>query len=87
MAPYGGREGRLATNPIAYAFPVEGGAPVVADFSTSVVPEGVVRSLRNRGLAAPAHVVNLGHGVPPDADPDVLTGIVRTVHDWQPEDS
>jgi long-subunit acyl-CoA synthetase (AMP-forming) len=26
----------------------------VADFSTSVVPEGVVRSLKHRGLAAPA---------------------------------
>ena len=39
--------------PIAYAYPVAGGAPVVADFSTSVVPEGVVRSLMNRGLPAP----------------------------------
>jgi LDH2 family malate/lactate/ureidoglycolate dehydrogenase len=54
VAPFGGREGRLATNPIAYAFPVTGAPPVVADFSTSVVPEGVVRNLKYRGLAAPA---------------------------------
>jgi LDH2 family malate/lactate/ureidoglycolate dehydrogenase len=54
VAPFGGREGRISTNPIAYAFPVSGGAPVVADFSTSVVPEGVVRSLKHRGQPAPA---------------------------------
>lgn len=34
-----------------------------------------------RGAAAPAHVLNLGHGVPPDTDPGVLTRIVATVHD------
>lgn len=33
-----------------------------------------------RGAAAPAHVLNLGHGVPPDTDPDVLTRIVAHVH-------
>jgi uroporphyrinogen decarboxylase len=35
----------------------------------------------DRGLAAPAHVVNLGHGVPPETDPDVLTRIVEYVHE------
>lgn len=33
-----------------------------------------------RGRSAPAHVVNLGHGVPPDTDPDVLTRVVELVH-------
>jgi uroporphyrinogen decarboxylase len=33
-----------------------------------------------RGAAAPGHVVNLGHGVPPDTDPDVLTELVEFVH-------
>ena len=32
------------------------------------------------GTPAPAHVVNLGHGVPPDTDPDVLTRLVEFVH-------
>jgi uroporphyrinogen decarboxylase len=33
-----------------------------------------------RGQAAPGHVVNLGHGVPPTTDPDVLTRLVAHVH-------
>lgn len=33
-----------------------------------------------RGRAARAHVLNLGHGVPPDTDPAVLTRIVEFVH-------
>jgi uroporphyrinogen decarboxylase len=37
---------------------------------------GVVRS----GAAAPGHIFNLGHGVPPDADPEVLSRIVDLVH-------
>ncbi len=42
--------------------------------------EGHVRDVLKRGEAAPAHVVNLGHGVPPDTDPDVLTRVVEFVH-------
>lgn len=33
------------------------------------------------GQAADAHIVNLGHGVPKDADPDVLTRLVAKVHE------
>ncbi len=33
-----------------------------------------------RGEAAPGHVVNLGHGVPPETDPTVLTRLVELVH-------
>ena len=34
-----------------------------------------------RGSVAPAHIVNLGHGVPPETDPDVLTRLVAFVHE------
>jgi uroporphyrinogen decarboxylase len=44
------------------------------------VLEHHVLDVIERGRAAPAHVVNLGHGVPPDTDPDVLTRIVELVH-------
>ncbi|GGL03985.1 uroporphyrinogen decarboxylase [Salinibacterium xinjiangense] len=42
--------------------------------------EAHVRDVMDRGLSAPSHVVNLGHGVPPDTDPDVLSHIVGLVH-------
>lgn len=32
------------------------------------------------GSRAPGHIVNLGHGVPPDTDPDVLTRITEHIH-------
>jgi hydroxycarboxylate dehydrogenase B len=52
VLPWGGREGRLATNPIAYAVPT-GGWPVFADFSTCVAPEGKIRWHRNLALPLP----------------------------------
>lgn len=39
-----------------------------------------VRDVVRRGSTAPGHVVNLGHGVPPSTDPDVLTRVVALVH-------
>ena len=42
--------------------------------------ERTVETCLAAGRAAPAHVVNLGHGVPPGADPAVLTGVVARVH-------
>lgn len=44
------------------------------------VLEAHVREVLERGRAARAHVVNLGHGVPPETDPTVLTRIVEFVH-------
>jgi uncharacterized oxidoreductase len=72
VAPYGGVEGRLATNPIAFGFPGDRG-PVVADFSTSTVPEGAVRRLRDLGLAAPEGSLQGPDGVA-TTDPSVLYG-------------
>ncbi|WP_425499012.1 uroporphyrinogen decarboxylase [Oerskovia flava] len=42
--------------------------------------EAHVRDVLHRGTAAPAHVANLGHGVPPDTDPTVLTRVVELIH-------
>lgn len=44
------------------------------------VLEAHVRDVVSRGRTAPGHVVNLGHGVPPDTDPTVLTRVVELVH-------
>jgi uroporphyrinogen decarboxylase len=35
----------------------------------------------DEGRAAPGHIFNLGHGVLPDTDPDVLTRVVDLVHE------
>jgi uroporphyrinogen decarboxylase len=50
------------------------------------VLEAHVRDVVARGAQAPGHVVNLGHGVPPETDPDVLTRVVRLVHDLPLDD-
>jgi uroporphyrinogen decarboxylase len=39
-----------------------------------------IADVLKRGAVAPAHIVNLGHGVPPDTDPERLTRIVAFVH-------
>lgn len=38
------------------------------------------RAVLEAGRAAPGHVFNLGHGVIPETDPDVLTRVVELVH-------
>jgi uroporphyrinogen decarboxylase len=45
------------------------------------VIEHAVRDILDAGRAAPGHVFNLGHGVPPTTDPDVLTRIVELVRE------
>jgi uroporphyrinogen decarboxylase len=44
------------------------------------VLEAEVRRVLADGSAAPGHVFNLGHGVLPETDPDVLTRVVELVH-------
>jgi uroporphyrinogen decarboxylase len=39
------------------------------------------RDVLRRGAAAHGHIFNLGHGVLPDTDPDVLTRLVDLVHE------
>lgn len=51
-------------------------------FAPEDARRAAVHDVLSRGRAARAHVFNLGHGVPMQTDPDVLTGIVRTVHEW-----
>jgi len=53
--------------------------PAVLFAPWEVVRARVLDTLR-AGRAAAGHVFNLGHGVPPAADPDVLSRIVELVH-------
>ena len=53
MAPWGGAEPLLGTNPIAVAIPAGKEAPVVLDIATSVVSNGQIRSYANAGKPLP----------------------------------
>jgi uncharacterized oxidoreductase len=75
VLPWGGRDARLATNPIAYAVPT-GADPVVADFSTSVAPEGKIRYYRNEGKTVPDGWIRDADGKPTN-DPNAFYGPPR----------
>lgn len=71
VAPYGGKEARLGTNPLAFSFPADGSPPIVGDFATSTSAEGSVRSLRNRQLPVPPGTLRDSDGNA-SVDADVL---------------
>ena len=53
IAPFGGLEGRLSTNPIAFSAPRRDTDPILVDMTTSVVAEGKVRVAINQGKDVP----------------------------------
>ncbi len=73
VAPFGGREKRLSTNPIACAVPRPGRDPLLVDLTTSATAEGKVRLLRNRGESAPEGWLIDAAGRP-TRDPNALYG-------------
>ena len=74
-----------ASRRIGPAYAVQGNLdPALLGAPWPVLAERVREVVRS-GAAAPGHVFNLGHGVPPDADPGVLGRIVDLVHAEAPE--
>ena len=53
VAPYGGSDRRLSTNPISIGVPVDGGDPVILDVTTSTVAEGKLMVAVNKGEEVP----------------------------------
>ncbi|MFO0936440.1 MAG: Ldh family oxidoreductase [Gemmataceae bacterium] len=70
VAPPGGKEGRISTNPICLGVPTSG-PPVVLDFGTSVAAEGKVRGHFQKQEPVPAGWLH-DHEGKPTADPSVL---------------
>lgn len=64
VAPFGGSDGRLATNPVAAAIPRPDGAHIVLDMATSVVAEGKIAVADNRGVETPEGWLIDRHGRP-----------------------
>ena len=54
IAPFGGIEGKLSTDPLAFAAPRRQADPILVDMTTSVVAEGKIRVALNRGDSVPA---------------------------------
>ncbi|MCL5069392.1 MAG: Ldh family oxidoreductase, partial [Actinobacteria bacterium] len=63
VAPFGGAEGRLATNPLSYAVPTKGD-PILLDTSTSMVSEGKIRVLMHQGKKLPENCILTSDGRP-----------------------
>lgn len=53
MAPWGGQQALLGTNPVACAFPRPDAPPVVIDMSLSKVPRGKILAAKQSGEAIP----------------------------------
>jgi uncharacterized oxidoreductase len=53
VAPFGGRDRRLSTNPISIGVPIAGGDPVILDVTTSMVAEGKLMVAVNKGDRVP----------------------------------
>lgn len=60
---------------------VQGNLDPAMLFAPAEVRAAEVSRIIAAGKAARAHVFNLGHGVPPETDPAVLTDLVVRVHD------
>jgi len=73
VAPWGGKERRLSTNPISFAIPRGEGEPILLDITTSVAAEGKVRVKRNRGERLPEGWI-IDHEGRPSTDPNDLYG-------------
>ena len=71
VAPFGGAEPFLGTNPVSAGIPVDDSEPVVLDFATSAVAEGKVRVARNRGKSIPEGWILNNEGLP-TTDPSDL---------------
>ncbi|MFM5904522.1 MAG: uroporphyrinogen decarboxylase [Micrococcales bacterium] len=73
-----------ANTQLGGAVPLQGNIDTaVLDQPWHVIREHVTRVVED-GRSAPGQVVNLGHGVPAETDPDVLTRITELVHELRP---
>lgn len=53
IAPFGGIDGRLSTNPLAFAAPRRQADPILIDMTTSMAAEGKIRVAINQGKSLP----------------------------------
>ncbi len=76
VAPFGGRDARIGTNPLCIAVPRPDDPPLVLDMATSQIAYGKLRVALNEGRRAPPGAIIDGAGNPTD-DPAVMVPDVQ----------
>lgn len=71
VAPFGGRDARLGTNPFCVGIPAPDGAPIVLDMATSRIAVGKVRVAKNKRKPVPEGCLIDADGRP-TRDPESL---------------
>ncbi len=64
VAPFGGRDARLGTNPFCVGIPRPGREPIVLDFATSKIAQGKTRVAYNQGVPVEPDTLLDHHGEP-----------------------
>jgi uncharacterized oxidoreductase len=74
VAPFGGSDRRLSTNPITIGVPIAGADPVVLDVTTSMVAEGKLMVALNKGERVPDGWIIDRDGAPTNDPKDFYDG-------------
>ncbi len=64
VAPFGGRDARVGTNPFCVGIPRPGSEPIVLDFATSKIAQGKTRVAHNKGESVEPGTLIDHHGEP-----------------------
>jgi LDH2 family malate/lactate/ureidoglycolate dehydrogenase len=79
IAPWGGAEAFLGTNPLSIAAPVAGGTPIVLDMSSSMVARGKIRRAQRLHETIPEGWALDANGVPTTDPAEALNGTVLPI--------
>lgn len=74
IAPWGGKQAYLGTNPIAFGFPTNDGPPLIVDMSSSVVARGNIILAAREGSPIPAGWAADANGVETTDASEALKG-------------
>jgi len=74
VAPFGGSDRRLSTNPLAVGVPLAGADPAILDITTSTVAEGKLMIALNKGEQVPEGWIVDKHGRPTIEPKDFYDG-------------
>jgi len=81
IAPWGGNRGVFGTNPIAFACPLSGRAPIVVDLSVSQVARGNILAAKQKGEPIPAGWALDAEGKPTTDPEAALAGTMLPLGD------